>query len=283
MFLRGDWNEARLACEGAESIFEGRPVMASWELATARLLLLWSLFYLGDLSGIRRRVPELVREAEGRGDLYAATSFRLGLCTFAWLIADEPAEARRQLLVADARWSHQGVHLQHYWSTVAWVNLELYEGHPAAAYERVSRITPLLKRSLLLRLEAVRIELAWHRIRAAIALAREDASRRQALLREAEQGARRMLGERLEWARAVGHVALAGVASIKGNDHEAELRLSEGARLADQCGFRTVAIEARRCMGDLPAVGPDRASIDAVVRPDRWAAVFNPGLMVRRR
>jgi tetratricopeptide (TPR) repeat protein len=278
MFLRGDWTEARLACIAAESIFEGRPVMASWELATARMFSLYSHFYLGDLATIRKRVPELVREAEGRGDLYAATSLRLSLCNLAWLLADQPNEARLHLIEADDRWSHQGVHLQHYWSMVAWVNLELYDANPMLAYERVIRGLPLLKRSLLLRIEAVRIETAWLRARAAIALAKEDATRREELLRDAERCGRRLVREKLEWAQAVGHVALAGVFSVRGDDVESRTRLREGARLADHCGLRTVAMAARRCMGELETDGPNSASVGAIARPDRWAAVMTPGL-----
>jgi len=281
-FLSGDWEKARVACEAAEAIFEGRPVMASWELASARLFSIWSRFYLGDLAGVRKRVPELVREAESRGDLYAATSLRQSVCNVAWLLADEAAEARRQLIEADLRWSHDGVHLQHYWSMVAWVNLELYDDHPAEAYERVIRIVPLLKRSLLLRIEMVRNELAWLRARAAIALALHDGSRREELLRDAKHAARELLGQKLEWPRAVGHLALAGIAAIRGDAGEARERLREGVRIADGCAFRTVAVAARRCLGEAVSDGPDRASSDAIVRPDRWAKVITPGLGVAR-
>ena len=49
-------------------------------------------FHSGDLGEIQRRVPLLVREAESRGDLYGATSLRLGICNCAWLVDDDGEE-----------------------------------------------------------------------------------------------------------------------------------------------------------------------------------------------
>lgn len=82
--------------------------MASWELASARLFLLFSHFFLGNLAAIQRRVPELVREAVGRGDLFASTNLRLSVCNVAWLVADDPTEARRHLQEAEACCPKQG-------------------------------------------------------------------------------------------------------------------------------------------------------------------------------
>ena len=124
----------------------------------------------------------------------------------------------------------------------------------------------------------MRIELRWLRARAAIALAREDASRRDELLRDAEGCGRRLVAEEAVWAKAVGHVALAGVFSVKGHKDEARRRLEQGARLATQCGSLSIAVAARRCMGDRPTEGPDSAASDAIARPDRWAMLMTPGL-----
>jgi hypothetical protein len=278
MFLRAHWAEARVACEAAEAVFEKRPIMASWELASARMFSLWSCFMSGDFATIRARVPVLVREAEARGDLYAAICLRLSACNLAWLIGDEPGEARRQLVDADARWSHRsGVQLQHYWSMMAWVHLDLYEGASASAYERTRRIERGLRRSLILRIEFVRVEFGWVRARAALALAQEDPLRRPALLKEARADAARLLVENAPWARAIARVVEAGVLRLEGWLEESLAALRQAATAAEHCGLWALAIAARDRLGEeRPKGAPDPASC-AVARPDRWAALMLPG------
>jgi len=80
--------------------------MASWELASARIRSIGSHFYEGDLAAIRR--PELVDEAVGRGDVYAATCLRLGVCNSAWLVDDQRTEAEGQLRLASESWHFEG-------------------------------------------------------------------------------------------------------------------------------------------------------------------------------
>jgi hypothetical protein len=249
--------------------------MASWELASARMFNLWSLFYVGELGIIRRRVPELIVEAEARGDLYAATCFRLGLCNLAWLIDDEPEQARHHLEEADRRWSVRGMHLQHYWSMLGWVHLELYRGRPQAAYARVKSIWPRLGRALLLRIEHLRIEVHWLRARTALALAQEDPDGRPALLREAARCARVLASEKPEWARTVSRLVMAGVYNVGGDPARTRGALEAALEAAERCGLDIVAGLTRRLLGRADGAA---AGSDVIVRPDRWQALFAPGV-----
>lgn len=281
MFLRADWGQALGACEAAEAIFEGRPIMTSWELASARMFHLWSSFYRGELGVIRRRVPELVVEAEARGDLYAATCFRLGLCSLAWLIADQPDQARHHLEEADKRWSVRGVHLQHYWSMLAWVQLDLYQGRAHAALARVRRMWPLLEGALLFRIEHLRIEIHWCRARSALALAQAEPSERRALLMEAGHCAHRLVSGRPSWSKAIGHLVLAGVHNLAGRAGSARDELQIALKIARTCQLEIIASVAEQRL----AAGTDGAlatvTDDTPVRPDRWVALFAPGFSPR--
>ena len=259
VFLRADFAGARQSAQAAELVFERRPMMASWELASARMFSLWTAFYRGDLAEIQRRVPELIGEAERRGDLYAATCFRVSLCNLAWLVGDDPAEARRQLTVADERWAWRGMHLQHYWSMVAWVQVDLYEGRATAAYARLARERPRLRRYLLLRIENLRIEFDWLYARAALARAQREPQSRRALLEEADGCARRLWREGPEWAKAVSLLVTSGVARLRGDGAGATTGLVECARRADDCGLTIVSFMANWCLEhslEGAAVGP---------------------------
>ncbi len=94
--LEGRWKVGHDAAERAEAIFRDRCTGAAWEIASMRWFSLWSLSYLGDLGELSRRIPERLREAKDRGDLYAEICHSTGLANLYWLAADKPAEARAQ-------------------------------------------------------------------------------------------------------------------------------------------------------------------------------------------
>jgi serine/threonine protein kinase len=270
LYLRSEFTGARAAGEAAEAVFEQRPMMASWELTSARMLTISSHLYSGDLAVIRRRVPELVREAESRGDRYGATCFR-SMGNAAWLVADESDEARRNLRLADESWHYHGVHLQQCWSLAAWVNVDLYEGAAENALERVRRAWPGLIGSFVMRFERLRAELLWLRGRAALAASHQgDRAER---LADAKRCGTKLLAESAPWASAAGQVVLAGVLAAHGHAALARERLRTAALRATACD---VPMLARVC-SDI--VGDERAGLAGQVeRPDRWARMIAPGL-----
>src|SRR5207302_8047557 len=92
-FLMGHWREALAYSAQAEQSFKDLGNAVSWEAANARLFSVWSLFFMGEISELMKRVPSLQREAESRGDLYALTSLEIGLANVATLAADDPQGA----------------------------------------------------------------------------------------------------------------------------------------------------------------------------------------------
>ena len=272
LYLRSEFTAARRAGEAAEAVFEQRPVMAAWELASARMLLLSSHFYSGDLAVLGRRVPELLREAESRGDLYGATCLRLGICNCAWLVDDDSEGARRNLRLADASWGYSGVHLQHGWSLVAWANVALYDDAPEEAYSRVQKAWPALERSFVMRFERLRAELHWLRARASLALARHETTARLRLLAQAERCGRHLLGESAAWAPAAGHLVLAGAHAIRGNALRARECLDLAERLARRCDVHFIGRLHAECTGQ------GTGFHGHVKRPDRWVRMLAPGL-----
>jgi hypothetical protein len=282
LFLRGDWQASRVACQAAEAIFVSRPVLASWELASARLFTLWSVITLGEHRELTRRVPALIAEAEGRGDLYAATNFCLGLCNLAWLVCDEPGVARQRLLSADGGWSQNSVTFQHFWSLLGWVNLELYEANPEAAYARTLEMEPRFRAAQLLRIEASRASFVCAKGRAALAVAASDRRQRTAALSDAERSANALLQERLAWPHTEAHLLLAGVARIRGQAERAarELRCAAGAARTSEYHLLTKVIQ--HCLLELAGAAAESPPLADIARPDRWVRIFAPGFACPR-
>jgi hypothetical protein len=276
-YLCGDWAEARRASESAEAIFENRPAMASWELATARLFSLFSHFYMGDVAVLHRRVPRLVREATDRGDLFAAINFRLTLCNAAWLVTDEPSQASRHLDAAEAQCPKEGAYIQEYWCAMARANLCLYEGRPEQAHRRAVGVWPTLRRSMLLRMEIVRIEFHWLRGRCALSRAQVDRSRRQELLGEVNDCAMRLARELPAWSKSLSFFLKAGAHALGGAESVAEECFRAGAGAAELASLGLMASLAGVHAAAREGRGRAWVTEQGVARPERWLAMFLPG------
>ena len=175
MFLRGQWREALAKEDIAYAKYVSN--RAGWH-ANGQLFAIWSLTFLGRLEEFRRRHAKLLRDAEGREDLYTTVNLRVGYSNWAWLVTDNVQESRDEVRRAMAAWSPRGFHLQHYRALLAEANVELYVGDGASAYERVTREWAKLKQSFLLRVQYVRADAHFVRARAALASAADPRSAR---------------------------------------------------------------------------------------------------------
>src|SRR5262249_56040263 len=123
-------------------------------------------------------------------------------------------------------WSHEGYQRQHKEQLWAGSHIELYCEDGAAAWDLMTRQWPDLKRSLLMRVQLIRI--GMHHLRARCALAKAVAvgpPHSQPYLVSAERDARRLERERMPWGAALAHLIRAGVATGRGDRREAMARL----------------------------------------------------------
>ena len=123
-YLVGHWREAAELCERAAEVLRDQCSGATWELTVANRFMLTSFMFLGELTEVSRRVPQLLSVALEQGNLIAATDLRTRLNPI-WLAADDPDRARNEVIAAMTTWSREGFHLQHYTSLVALAQIEL--------------------------------------------------------------------------------------------------------------------------------------------------------------
>ena len=257
-FLQGRWKSARTLLERAEPLL--REKAGAWQIDTHlyHLHYLLTLFYLGDIGELGRRLPRLLDEARDRDDLAAATNLLARVSHIRALADDDPTGAREGVEAAMARWPSDGFHVQHSWELYARGEIDLYAGRGADAWHYVSRRWPALRRSLLLRIQGARIELVYLRARAAVAAAaatpfRSSESRK--LLRVAERDARRLAGESAAWARATADFIRAGTASVRGDLESAKHRFERAERLFQQVDMTLHVMVARHRRGQLTPGG----------------------------
>jgi serine/threonine protein kinase len=284
-YMEGRWKGGRELSDRAAEVFRGRCTGVAWELDTAHSFSLWSLFFMGEVAEIARRLPALLKEARERGDLYAATNLGTFVGHLTWLAADDPEGARRDLGEVMGHWSRQGFHVQHLTGLMGRLQIDLYRGAGEAAREHVLGQWPLLRRSLFLRVQVVRIFMRHLRARAALAAAAR-AARPGPLWRAALGDARRIERERMAWAGPLAWLIRAGVAAGRGDrpgalallrDAEAGLRAADmGLFAAAACYRRGVLLggDAGRALA-VQAVGWMEGQ--GIRNPARMAALYAPG------
>lgn len=287
-FLEGRWREARDLLERAEWILRERCTGVAWELATAHLMWSVSLFFLGELGELSQRLPTLLKQAEGRGDLYEATELRIRISHAGLLAADEPEEARRGVREAITSWSSREFYLQHWWSLIAETEISLYLRRGVEAWDLVTEQWPALRRSMLLRVQYILIESLHHRAQSALAVAADSrSSDRRAFLQAAERDAARIESERMPWGNPLAWLIRASVASIRGKVEDAVALLASAETEFEAAGMALYTAAARRRRGELIGGDQGKSLIEAadiwmtgqqIKDPSRMTAMLAPGL-----
>jgi tetratricopeptide (TPR) repeat protein len=278
----GDWHAAEENCRRAEEVLAGQCSGVAWELASARIMGLWALWYLGDVKEMVRRLPGILRAAQERGDLYAFTTCRTYFTPIEHLVRDELDHALEEGEQSLRRWSQRGFHFQHYFHLFATTQVRLYGGDAEAAHRGVEEAWPALKSSLLLSVQQNRVEALHFRGRAELALgrARSDA----ALIERAGGRARAIARERTIWGEGLASLLRAGVERAGGRDEAAAETLRHAIASLDRAGMQLYAEAARRGLG--ATIGDDRLVRQAdaamaqlgVINPARMAAMLVPGV-----
>ena len=93
-FLGGRFPPALELLDRAATILREQCAGVVWELDTAHIFGLWTLFSMGRQSELRRRFQILNEEARQRGDRYLAATTGTRIESLAWLADDSVGEAR---------------------------------------------------------------------------------------------------------------------------------------------------------------------------------------------
>jgi hypothetical protein len=228
-----------------------------------------ALYFLGEIKELSKRLPILLENAKARNDLYESTHLQIRVAHVLHLAADGPEVADTQLRAAQVSIADQGFHLEHWWAMIAGIEIAIYRGDAHAAWRLVRSKWGPLRRSLLMRVQYVRIESFVYRAFAALALASVSAAERKRLLRVALSDAAAVEREQTPWATALAGLIRSGVAALE-EGTEASLRLLVSAesnlRSADMPLF---AAAAKRRQGQVIGGDEGRGLIAAA---DNWMA-----------
>ncbi len=287
--ILGQWKVCCEVLERNESFLRRECIGIAWELGASYHYRFTALRWLGEWKRSAQELPPLLREARERGDLFT-TTYLLIQSSVIHLAADEPDRALKALGEAAEQWPARGFHLHHYHALWAEAETALYSGECERAWGLVQERWPALERSLLLRIQSIRLTMLLLRARCALTAAcqagRPEGRPAVHLLKAVDRDVRLIEREGMSWSDAGASLIRAGLAFVRDNSAEAD-RLLEGA----EDGFRAAemalyAASAQYRRGQL--LGGERgkdlidAAADTLARqeirnPARMLNVFAPG------
>jgi hypothetical protein len=277
-YLIGEWKKSAELCERAGEVLRDQCTGATWELTVANRFMLGSLMFLGELTEVSRRVPQLLTAALEQGNLIAATDLRTRMNPI-WLAADDPDRARNEVIAAMMVWPRAGFHLQHYTSLVALAQIELYTGDTEVAWKHIETQTRALEKSMLLRTQGLRID-ALH-LRARLALASATGRERDQRLRIAATTADRIAKEDMTWSTPLATLTRAALARQRGDLEMSAALTREAMSGLEAADMALYAAAARRRLGEL--LGGDEGR-ELIEQAEEWMGrqqIRNPMAVTR--
>ena len=274
------FGESLALCERALRLSRARHVGTTWETVNLEMGVGNALLGMGELGRARACIVEAQQRAHERDDLYGVVATRLGTTVFAWIAADDPELARRQ--VAEARAAATLAPFHEYCALQAEALIDVYAGDAERAWTMTTAAWPRLRRQLLLQIEGVRFDLMEVRARAALVLVARGGSRRGAMLRFVRSTVRRMARSRVDWIQPSMMALRAGIAWQEGDRTSAIAGLAAAAASFDRFDMRMHAAAVRLHLARLGVGEPAERCAEAMrrlgaVHPARLAAALVPG------
>jgi eukaryotic-like serine/threonine-protein kinase len=285
VYLRGEWMRARAIFDEFFAEMRLQDLRGGW-ISSRKVFGCWTLNFLGEHREVARLHAVVLAEAEELGDHHTSVQLRDGSLAIMWLAADDPDGARRNVEESMASWPSDRYLLQHWHRLYGEGEIELYVGDGARAYARVDRDTNALNKSLLLRVQHMRVQTMFLRGRCAVAsLDAEPASRRQRL-RETRRLARLLDKEGMAWTAPFAAILRAAAANASGDRPGAIAGLRDAVDLARGAHMHGYARAASHQLGlllggdegqRLVAQAEQEMAAQGVRMPARFAATLVPG------
>ena len=274
--LVGEFKESIDFLDRAFDAFKLLPGVA-WERQSARIFLLEDLMWLGQWADLFQRLPRFMEDAQQRGDLYGTSYMRTRIASLSRLAADDPQSAHDQARRGIAEWSPHGFHLPHYYKLYASAQIHLYEGDPRAAFTLLEAHWRALSKSLILSIQAIRVEA--HYLRGQVSLAMAAATGDRTHSRRAERLTRGLRRERVGWADAMADGLAAGLAALRGDNQSTLSLLEASAQRFEAVDMALHAAAARRRHGELLGGTAGQQLIDAADSAMSREQIRNPSRM----
>jgi hypothetical protein len=236
---------------------------------------------------LKRRWAVLYRESQERGDLYAASTLTTFYMTLIKLAKNEQVESERELTARVDRRADRRFSLQHSSAFESLIHIYLYRGDISNAWTRLGSIWPDYSRSMLLRIQMIRIHMHELRGRTALAMA-ERTLDPGIFIRQAKTDAQDLEREKQHWAMAHAHYLRSGIAACEEDSARAIRELTLAIEKYEQAEMPLRAQILRYRLGEVQTgdvatalrAGAEQWLItQGIVSPARWVGMYAPGFL----
>jgi hypothetical protein len=255
-----------------------------WETDSAYIYSYLCHEQIGSIEPFVSELPLMIEGARARQDLHTFSMFVL-MSYLGHLAHDDPDAARAALESGLASMPQRGFLLQHYRYMYGRCHTEIYAGRGLAAWDELERWWPELKKSLMLRIDCVRMLALDLRARCALAAYASVAPAERRPYRKAlDRACAALRREPLPHARAYADLLRAQRAIVDGHTEQGLAALEHAAAELDALGHRSRALSASllaaATAGDLARVQSVTTRLGALglAEPERFARIWAPGL-----
>lgn len=301
----GRWKDCYEHSRTAQEILRDQFERLTWERDIAVTFKVCAMRWLGRWSELKMILPGLLADARARGDLFAESALRAEFGVSCELANHQPDSVLEGLEVWD-RWStsdslrggqrtqqsqkHSELGFVTTYRIHTLVEGSLYRGNGKEAFDAVMTRWPDLKRSHLLVVQTIDIEMRSLLAKAALATAAEEKSEhaRRPLLKIAERQVRLLKHHEAPWGIGLAELIQGGIESLLNRDAEAVAAFERAEKLFDSLemrlhkavaqwskGLLTGGVDGRKLAKDSEAL----MRSEGILYPERIVAVIAPGSM----
>jgi len=247
----GEWRSAQGMLDEAEAILRERCRAVTWELTNTQAWSCNSLILCGDLRAASARVPSIIREAQERSDRYALMHMIYPACITAlsanevdtaWLVATDDSTFRS---CEPDRFT-----AGHWGRLISTQSVHRYRGEGRLAFDFVENEWGALESSQFLRVNLMRVFSEFERGLSAIA-ALDAGETDSAIRKSAERVTQRVLSDKPEYARPMGHYLSGCLAAVRGDTERALREFAPAASGLAAVDMGYLALCARKRYAEL--------------------------------
>ncbi len=274
VYVVGHWRRALECFAEAEHLYSKCPG-THWELASLRILRLYTLFSLGEFASIAKEYGPILADARALDDQYSCASVETFCQPIALLAADRVSEAREAVNAGLARWKVEQHGLQQVMAAQSLNAAAFYDGTAGSMMGFMQDQWRLLKSSGMASFDNLRISWLERMARAGLAAvnaADATVEDRRAGLGMARNALKQLKKQTLPWGHAVTGPVEAGLLVIEGDRDGAAGVLLKAIEQFSQVEMRGNEASCQLYAGVL--IGGDRgAELEEAAR--RWFASQN--------
>jgi eukaryotic-like serine/threonine-protein kinase len=286
-YNRTGWQQALALSQQGEEMLRRHCVGATYERATAHMVSLHGLCFLGRFSDVSSQHDAILQDARHRGDRYFLTRFQAEIAPYVHLCRNSSREFETNSYRLLETWGMGQFTLQHFWVHYHQVQFMLYQGEYARAWQVMKENMAALRRSRLERVFVMARSLRREQLARVYLL---NSAEKPELLSKVMPLIEHLEQEQIPWIVAFGTLLRAGLCNFSGEIDQARTWYQRAALQFDEVDFRAHLSAAMIREGQLSSDeegkklvrdGISQLKREGVHDPTKFVALLSPTLTPR--